>query len=153
MRKKVTHATRPQCPSSMLAKRFAAIMHRQETTPWHPKWIDAFRAMMPYVVDCDLLKIERRYRTLWPPNREKNSLRHDLYTLINNYLSEVDRANAWCDAHKEKKPRNIIQMPPIASAPYIASDGEVESVARFNQEREARGRESAFAKVKREMQG
>ena len=131
-RKKITKAKRPQCPSSPLSKRFAAIMHRGEDKPWAPKWIDAFRELAPHVTESDLARVERRYRVLWPPNSAKNSLRHDLYTLINQWWVEVDRANAWCDANPEKKERKVIPMPQLdnSKAPVL-TEQEISDGRRF----------------------
>lgn len=108
-------------PTTNLAFRFCDIMHRRHTTPWQPKEKRAFKLMVPGMNESDLCNVERRYRTLWPPNRDKNTLRHDLGTLLNNWPGEVDRANIWCEQHPEKKARVVIPMPPQKSEPYIPS--------------------------------
>lgn len=106
-------------PSSPIALRMAAIMHRRSTTAWHEKnEINNFRTLVKHIQEEDLLLVERYYRKNWPPRTGVNHLRHDLATLINRWSGEVDRARSWCEAHPEKpKPRVIIQMPPTPSEP------------------------------------
>jgi len=99
-------------PTSTFALRFAAIMHRRSTSKWNEaKEIKPFRKLLP-VDETDIEMVERYYRWHWPPMIGKNNLRHDLATLINNWSSELDRAQIWCEAHPPKSaPRKIIPLP------------------------------------------
>lgn len=110
-------------PTSAQARRLAAIMHRQPTTKWSElKEIKPFRKLHP-IDEQDLASLERYYRWHWPPCRDKNVLRHDLATLINNFTGECDRARTWCDAHPLKAPpRKIIPLP--VPAEKQMSEGE-----------------------------
>jgi hypothetical protein len=147
-------------PQSDLAKRFCDIFHRRHTTPWQPKEKRAFLAIRDSVNEDDLKNIERRYKTLWPPNSDKNTLRHDLYTFLNNYATEADRANIWAEQHPVRVVRKVIPMPPIPSEPYvppIRTPEEQEEYDRFIKEFERRkqNREipKTFKDVQRIMQG
>jgi hypothetical protein len=125
-------------PTQPLALRICDIFHRRHTTPWQPKEVRAYKAIARYVVEEDLQMIERTYREQWPPNRDKNILRHDLFTFLNNYSGEVDRARIWCELHPIKsQTRKVIPMPPIQSVPYVApSDpADLAAIERFNAER------------------
>lgn len=130
-------------PTSDYAKRLAAVMHRKHSTAWMPKEIRVFRLIAPTIQESDLRNVERRYRTLWPPNTGKNSLRHDLYTLLNNWSPETDRANAWCEQHPEKVIRKVIPLPPVKTEPFqpLTDPEEIAAVQRFE----------AFRKAKKEM--
>ncbi len=98
-------------PSSEVAIRIAAIMHRKPTSSWNEKKeIPAFRRIVPVDLD-DLALVERYYRMNWPPINNHNNLRHDLSTLLNNWQSEVDRARIWCEKHPIKPaPRKIVPV-------------------------------------------
>lgn len=140
-------------PSSETAKRVAAIMHRKPSTHWAKNEVRRFRELLKVHGFDDLESMERYYASNWPPRHGKNSLRTDLYTLLNHWPGELDRANIWAERNPVKTVRKVIPVAFVQSEPYAEQAGDAESVQRFNQEREARGRESAFAKVKREMQG
>lgn len=121
-------------PTSDHAKRIAAINHRRLTTPWMPKEVAAFRLIKDQIVDDELAMVERRYKSQWPPESNKNTLRHDLYTMLNNWAGEVDRARVWCDQHPLKKePRKIIPLPPAKSEPYVlpVDPAEVATLEKF----------------------
>ncbi len=90
--------------------------------------------------------LERYYAANWPPESNKNHLRHDLVTLLNNAFGEVDRARIWCEKHPLRRERKIIPMPPIQSdIPYVESTDPLEIAARqrfleeYRQRKAARG--------------
>lgn len=129
--------TRPLLPTCDLAKRFAAIMHRRLTTPWHDREVRAYKQIAKHVSDDDMANLERYYAAHWPPDREKNILRHDLLTLLNNAYGEIDRANIWCQRHPIRKERKIIPMPPHQSdQPAVTAEPEV--LERFMADYQAR---------------
>ncbi len=80
-------------PTTPQSKRFAAIFHRLETTPWADNEVSAYKKLGT-VPDDDLEAVERYYAANWPPKRDHNILRHNLITFLNNFPSEVDRAKA-----------------------------------------------------------
>lgn len=108
-------------PTSEPARRIAAIFHRKLTTKWSEAEIKTFRKLAKdgYFEDLsDLALIERCYRMQWPPRRDKNILRHDLATFLNNFQTELDRATAWNELHPLKPPPcKVIPMPLISSEP------------------------------------
>lgn len=150
-------------PQSPLAKRICDIFHRRHTTPWLPKEKRAFLLIRDSIDEQDLRNIERRYKKLWPPMREKNTLRHDLYTWLNNYTTEADKANQWAEQNPEKpKPRVIIPYspPPSNEPPPVLSAEEEQRAAQFSAEMLRRNPNSkafqrqlsSFQKVKAIMQ-
>lgn len=129
-------------PSSESATRVAAIFHRQLSTKWSEREIKTFRQLVKdgyFDVLDGLGLIERCYRMQWPPRREKNILRHDLATFLNNYQTELDRATAWSEAHPEKpKPRKIIPLPPAPSEPLVLSAEDQVQADKFLEQYRAR---------------
>lgn len=115
-------------PTSDLAKRLCNIFHRRHTTPWQPKEKRVFLQIRDAITEEDLLNHERRYKTLWPPGRDKNTLRHDLYTFMNNYAPETDRSNIWAEQHPIRKERKIIpielpgEQPPLSAEEQASAD-------------------------------
>ncbi len=79
-------------PTSATALQFAALFNRRPTTPWADKEIRAFKKLHPINPD-DLALVVRYYQATHPP--EKDIRRRDLYTLLNNFSGEVDRARAF----------------------------------------------------------
>lgn len=149
-------------PSSEAAKRVAAIFHRQLTTKWSEKEIKKFRALVKDGMFTDfnnLSLIERCYLRQWPPNRDKNILRHDLMTFLNHFETELDRAVAWNELHPVHQPRKIIPLPPAKEfTAEPLSDQELEQVQRFREQfKLTKGRDlslpmSAFQQVKNIME-
>lgn len=143
---------KPSRPTSPEAKRIAVIFHRKLTTRWQPKEIQAFKLLLP-IEELDLALMERYYRMNWPPRHGKNALRTDLYTVLNNWTGELDRANTWNETHPEKpKPRVIIPLPPTPSEPLILSAEDQQRSDRFMAELRARKPRSAFDQVRKIME-
>ncbi len=86
-------------PSTEQAKRVGAIMHRREATAWADKEVRAYRKLGP-IPDEELTAVEAYYADQWPPDRDRNILRHDLVTLLNNWPGEVQRAQRHLDQEK-----------------------------------------------------
>lgn len=118
---------KPLLPQSKLAKRLCDIFHRRHTTPWLPKEKRAFLQIRDAIVEQDLQNIERRYKTLWPPNRDKNTLRHDLYTFMGNYTTEADRANIWAEQNRVRVPRKIIPIELPSEGPPLSEQDQADS--------------------------
>lgn len=83
-------------PTSATAKALAALFNRKLTTPWMEKEVKAFRRIS--IEPDDITLISDYYHAERAKGAEGNH-RRDLYTFLNNYLGELDRAKAW----KERK--------------------------------------------------
>lgn len=81
-------------PTSEQAKRIATMFRRKLSTPWQSREVSALRNLGT-IEETDLAAVEAYYSAHWPPDRNKNVLRHDLGTLLNNFRGEVDRAHNW----------------------------------------------------------
>ena len=81
-------------PTSPQSKRIATMFHRRLTTPWTRNEKHAYK-QLGTIPEDDLAAVERYYSELWPPDREKNILRHDLVTFLRNFQGEVDRAHSY----------------------------------------------------------
>lgn len=84
----------PDIPSTTQSKRIAMVFRRRLTTAWTKNEIAAYKKLGTIPED-DLAAVERYYSELWPPDREKNILRHDLVTFLRNFQGEVDRAHSY----------------------------------------------------------
>lgn len=131
-------------PSTEIAKRVAAIMHRKPSTHWAKNEVRRFRELLKVHGFDDLEAMERYYAANWPPRHGKNSLRTDLYTLLNHWPGELDRANIWAERNPVKTIRKVIPMPSQQQEePYIApTDPEsLALIAKFNATRQLRKKE------------
>lgn len=131
-------------PSSDIAKRVAAIMHRHLSTHWSKREISKFRELAKQHAFVSLPTVERYYAANWPPRHGKNSLRTDLYTVLYNWSGETDRANIWAERNPVKTVRKVIQMPlQQQEDPYVApTDPEsLALIAKFNITRQLRKKE------------
>lgn len=104
-KEKSTNERPPDLAGSDFPKRVRAIMHRREVTGFSEKEAKAFKKIAAKITDDDLCMVERYYARQWPPNRDKNILRHDVLTFLNNWHGEVDRALQWCEKHPLKAHR------------------------------------------------
>lgn len=80
-------------PSSPEARRIAALFNRKLTTPWSVKEIRRFRELGKISGD-DLTAIECYYAAERKFGRD-GVYRRDLYTFLNNFWGELDRARAF----------------------------------------------------------
>ena len=74
-----------------LAVRIGAIMHRRPDSKWTDDEKLALENLMP-IPEENIAAVERYYAAHWPPDRDRNMLRHSLATLLANWPGEVDRA-------------------------------------------------------------
>lgn len=92
-------------PTTEHALRIAKVFKRRAETPWDEKEIKAYQKLCPMSHE-DLALVEEYYQE----NRDKpdNICRTALYTFLNNYQGEVDRARQWKsktqNAHKPNSP-------------------------------------------------
>jgi len=88
-------------PTSAAALRIAALFHRRPTTPWQDKEIASFRKLCPVDMEdlemvCEYTEAERR--------KGDGIYRRDLFTFLNNYLGEVDRARQYAEVQPKLTP-------------------------------------------------
>ncbi len=81
-------------PTTEQSKRIAIMFQRRLTTPWTRNEKHAYK-QLGKIPEEDLAAVERYYSELWPPERDKNILRHDLVTFLRNFQGEVDRAHSY----------------------------------------------------------
>lgn len=118
-------------------------MHLRPTTGWNPREKKAFCDR--YKDGCfkheqDIANLERYYKAHWPPDRDRNMLRHDLLTMLNNLQGEISRGNIHCEKHPIRVVNKIIPMPPQPSLPLQLNEEDAIAIIRFNEERERRKR-------------
>src|SRR6266446_2879534 len=90
-------------PTTEPAKRIATLFRRKLTTSWSPKEVKQYKQLVKQ--GCfndldDLCLVETYY--VFNIKKPDNYLRKDLYTFLNNWHGEVDRARAWSTHHKAK---------------------------------------------------
>lgn len=71
------------------------------TTPWDEKAVRAYKKI-GIVPEEDMAAVEAYYADHWPPEREKNMLRHDITTFLNNFQGEVSRAHSYASRRPEE---------------------------------------------------
>lgn len=101
-----------------LGQRLGAIFHRQPGSKWSDKEKAAVIKLYPQP-DDDVALIERYYADLWPPGNDRNILRHDLGTLLNNWPGELDRARKHA-ASRPGAPTASATIPPEKIAEFLA---------------------------------
>jgi hypothetical protein len=89
--------------------RIATLFNRKLTTQWSDKEKRAFKKLCPIDED-ELTMIERYYAA--ERKRTDHHCRRDLYTFLNNYRGEVDRAYAYCQRHPLPGQRKVKAAPP-----------------------------------------
>lgn len=148
-------------PTTALARRIAAIVHRKPATPWSEKEIQVykklFRAGAFNEVDIGLVE---RYQAFQRKRKGGGFHRRGLYTLLNWWGVEVDRATEHDELHPLKPPpRKILQFTPPSIEPPLVLSAEDQAIAdRFTAEMLERNPNSkafrqrnAFQKAKAEM--
>lgn len=82
-------------PTTIEAKRIAKLFNRKETTEWSPKEIKAFKSLLKRgVITTDALDALDAYYAAERAKGKDGWHRRDLYTFLNNFDGEVDRASA-----------------------------------------------------------
>lgn len=93
-------------PTTKEAQRIGTLFNRKPTTPWSEREIRQFKKLKK--AGCfdnldDLRLIECYY--VFERGKEKGIHRRDVYTFLNNWPGELDRARAWAEEQNEKKKR------------------------------------------------
>lgn len=98
-RKEKSTPPTPSEASPSARSKLSGIFGRREKTAWSEKEEKSFRKLAQ-IEDYDLDLLERYYAA----NRKKpdNICRRDLFTLLNNFQGELDRARDWCEKHPVK---------------------------------------------------
>jgi uncharacterized protein YdaU (DUF1376 family) len=102
-------------PTTTQSKRIAAIFHRRESTPWTDKEIRAYKKI-GIVPEDDLAALEAYYAANWPADRDRNILRHDLLTFLNNLPGEIGRAHASTQKKPKTDPRREREIETVHTA-------------------------------------
>lgn len=109
-------------------ERLKAVFHKRPTTPLDRSEKSAWSTLTNkgklLLDEGEISLMERFYKKHWPPNRDKNHLRHALAQLLNNWGGEVDKARAWCEKHPLPSERKITapRPAPVEEVPAIATD-------------------------------
>lgn len=150
-------------PTTALARRIAAIVHRKPTTPWSEKEYRAYKKLFKDGAfnEVDIALVER-YQAFQRKRKGGGFHRRGLYTLLNWWGVEVDRATEHDENNPLKKtPRKILQFtPPSIEPPLVLSAEDQAQADQFAAEMLARNPKSKawrvrseFQKVKAEMEG
>lgn len=130
-------------PMTDLARRVAAIVRRQERTPWSDKEVQVYKKLYRAGAfnEIDIAKVER-YQTFQRYQLKKGRPafhRRGLLQLLNHWGEEVDHGTEHDELHPViPKPRVIIQMPPRPSEPLVLSVEDQERSDKFWAEYRAR---------------
>lgn len=119
-------------PSSATAIRIANLFSRRVNTPWIEKEIKRFRELfhLGFLSDDNLDLVERYYR--FQRKRGDSGIhRRDLYTFLNNFPGELDRAREWEKRNPKEKPKKVYSG--LGPTPNQLSDEEWKSVALMTQ--------------------
>lgn len=84
-----------------LSIRIGAIMKRRPSTEWLPKEKKALKALAP-IPEEDIAAVEKYYAA--PVQIASDYRRRDVFTLLNNWPGEVDRANRHFSSPANSKP-------------------------------------------------
>lgn len=84
-------------PTTEPALRIAKLFSRRITTAWAEKELRAYRKLYKrgYFAALDDLALIERYYAFERRKGDKGIHRRDLFTFLNNYAGELDRAIAW----------------------------------------------------------
>ncbi len=95
-------------PTTEIPDRIARLFNRRPLTPWSEKEVRRYRQLVKDKVLTsvdDLDVIERYY--VYQRKRENGIHRRDLYTFLNNFSGELDRARAWDEEMRERLKRKV----------------------------------------------
>ncbi len=93
-------------PITESAKRISTMFGRRITTEWSEKEVRQYKKLVTgygWITDENLDVIERYY--VYQRKRDNGIHRRDLYTFLNNFSGELDRARAWDEEMRERAKR------------------------------------------------
>ncbi len=92
-------------PSTDTAKRIAILFKRRLDTHWSEKEVKRYRQLIKdHVMSDEALELIGRYY-VYQRKKENGIHRRDLYTFLNNFAGELDRAQAWDEEQRERLKR------------------------------------------------
>ncbi len=92
-------------PSTDTAKRIAILFKRRLDTHWSEKEVKRYRQLVKdQVMSDEALELIGRYY-VYQRKKENGIHRRDLYTFLNNFAGELDRAQAWDEEMRERLKR------------------------------------------------
>ncbi len=94
-------------PLTDTAKRIAILFKRRLDTHWSEKEVKRYRQLIKdRVMSDEALELIGRYYA-YQRKRENGIHRRDLYTFLNNFSGELDRARAWDEEMRERLKRKV----------------------------------------------
>ena len=94
-------------PSTDIAKRIAILFKRRLDTHWSEKEVKRYRQLIKdQVMNDEALELIGRYY-VYQRKKENGIHRRDLYTFLNNFAGELDRAQAWDEEMRERLKRKV----------------------------------------------
>ena len=114
-------------PSTQPAQRIAVLFHRKLSTHWSEKEVRWYRQLVKdgYLEAGEMYLIERYY-AFERRKGEKGIHRRDLFTFLNNFAGELDRARAWDEGVNRKKNRH--QSTNVNNGQHPVSDNEFQRI-------------------------
>ena len=112
-------------PQTEIAKRISTLFRRRPDTNWSEKEVKQYKRLCKdFVLRCteDIDLIERYY--VYQRKRKNGIHRRDLYTFLNNFPGELDRAKAWDEEMRERLKRKIRRPLDNEDPPDRTSDDE-----------------------------
>ncbi len=92
-------------PTTEIAKRIATLFRRRMDTHWSEKEVKRYRQLIKdQVMSDEALELIGRYY-VYQRKKENGIHRRDLYTFLNNFAGELDRAQAWDEEMRERLKR------------------------------------------------
>ncbi len=95
-------------PTTEIAKRIATLFKRRLDTNWSEKEVRQYKKLIRgygWITTENLDLIERYY--VYQRKKENGIHRRDLFTFLNNFSGELDRAKAWDEEQRERLKRKI----------------------------------------------
>ncbi len=95
-------------PETEIAKRISTLFKRRIDTHWSEKEVRRYRQLVKdkCLTNVDQLDLIERYY-VYQRKRENGIHRRDLYTFLNNFSGELDRARAWDEEMRERLKRKV----------------------------------------------
>lgn len=98
------------CPTTEPAIRIARLFNRRTTTSWSEKEVRQYRKLVKHGCFTTLDDLEVIERYYFVERKKENGIhRRDLYTFLNNFSGELDRARAWEQKNKKKIAPRYVQ--------------------------------------------
>lgn len=103
-------------PSTQNALRVAALFNRRPTTPWSEKEIKVYKKLVKDALLIeDNMEVIERYYVYERRKGDKGIHRRDLYTFLNNFSGELDRARAWDEIKRKQLSANVSRNKALVS--------------------------------------